>query len=157
VISSNILFISKSRPGAKPFGNNGFIHFATMEKMMKGKNKSKEAFVLHRKMAPTSTSSMLPPPIPSSSHTMLPETRNALDLSSLAASAKLLTTGSSSNSMPNSILQPSPTFPYSFITSINPSVITSASHSDNKCKYSTLDAGASDISQKKQHTLSASI
>jgi hypothetical protein len=47
VISSNILFISKSHPGAKPFGNKGFIHFATMEQMMKGKNKLKEAFVLH--------------------------------------------------------------------------------------------------------------
>ncbi|KAG2126431.1 hypothetical protein BD769DRAFT_1357862, partial [Suillus cothurnatus] len=37
----------KSCPGAKPFGNKGFIHFATMEQMMKGKNKLKGAFVLH--------------------------------------------------------------------------------------------------------------
>ncbi|KAG2112796.1 hypothetical protein BD769DRAFT_1391804 [Suillus cothurnatus] len=124
-----------------------------MEQMMKGKNKSKGVFVLRRKTAPTSTSSMLPPPIPSSSRTMLPETGNALDLSSLAASAELLTTGSSSNSTP----QPSPTSSYSFITSTNPSAITSASCSGNKRKYSALDAGASDISQKKQRTPSASV
>ncbi|KAG2340508.1 hypothetical protein BDR05DRAFT_950399 [Suillus weaverae] len=144
----------RSRPGAKPFGNKGFIHFTAIDQMMnsdKGKNKAKGVFILCRKMAPTSSSTMLPPPIPSSSRTTLPETGNPLDVSSLATSTEPLAAGSPSNSPP----APSPTSPYSFITSTNPSEMTSASHSGNKHKYSALGAGASDTSQKKLHTPSA--
>ncbi|KAG1838858.1 hypothetical protein DFJ58DRAFT_733594 [Suillus subalutaceus] len=113
-----------------------------------GKNKAKGVFVLRRKKAPASSSLMLPPPVPASSRAMFPEPWNTLDLSSLSTSANniLLTAGSPSNSSP----VPSPTSPYSFITSTNSSVMTSASHSGNKC-----NTGASDTSQMKLCTSSA--
>ncbi|KAG1777154.1 hypothetical protein EV702DRAFT_1197470 [Suillus placidus] len=145
----------RSCPGAKPFGNKGFVHFTAIDQMMnsgKGKNKAKGVFVLRRKMVPTSSSTMLPPPIPSSSHATLPETQNPLNIS-LATSAEPLAASSPSNSPP----APSPTSPCSFITSTNPSAMTSASHSGNKHKYSALGAGASDTSQKKPRTPSASV
>ncbi|KAG1739056.1 hypothetical protein EDB19DRAFT_1829006 [Suillus lakei] len=79
--------IVKVHPGAKPYGHKGFLHFAAMDEMRShgkgGKNKAKGMFIHQRKNMPASSGTMLPPPTPSSSCSMLLAPKNPLDLSSL--------------------------------------------------------------------------